>query len=255
MKQIFILLLTLSFFSNLNAQNAIDQHFSQFADDANTTNISVTGKMFEMISSINIESDTDQKEIDEMKDFFGSITSFRLIAGEEVSNAKSQYVYGDEKLASTHEELVRVNDKEGKFALYIDEEDGIVHEVVGLGWGEDNLMVFSLMGALRLDQVGKIVEHIDDSGFSQLSKVKDFNATDVKVFPNPVSSSTFTLETPKDFDGSIATLYDSNGSMVRTYKINQVKQVLDIDGLVEGNYIISVEQGGISVKKKLIILN
>ena len=255
MKQILIILLALPFLTSLNAQSAIDLHFSEFAEASNTTNISVTGKMFELINNINIESDTDQEEIDEMKGFFGSITSFRLIAGEEVSNAKSQYINGDQKLATSHEELVRVDDKEGKFALYIDEEDGIVHEVVGLGWGEEGLMVFSLMGALRLEQVGKVVSQMNDNGFDQLSRIKDINAADVSVYPNPVSSSIFTLETPKELVGSIATLYDSNGSMVKTYKINNTSQTLKIEGLAEGSYVLRVEQDGLSVKKKLIILN
>ena len=255
MKQILTILLALPFLTGLNAQTAIDLHFSEFAEASNTTDISVTGKMFEMINSINIESDTDQEEIDEMKDFFSSITSFRLIAGEEVSDAKSQYINGDEKLASSHEELVRVNDKEGKFALYIDEEEGIVHEVVGLGWGEDNLMVFSLMGTLRLEQVGKVVEQMNSSGFDQLARVKDVNAADVSVYPNPVSSSTFTIETPEELIGSVASLFDSTGSLVKTYKINKATQTLDISGVGEGHYVLRVEQDGLSVKKKLIVLN
>ena len=254
MKQIITLLSVCAFISTGLAQSAIDDHFSQFAEDPNTTNISVTGKMFELISSLNIESDTDQEEIDEMKSFLGSITSFRLIAGEEVNNAQSQFLNGDRNLSSTHEELIRVDDKKGKFCLYIDEEDGVVHEVVGLGWEKDDLMVFSLLGTLRLEQVGHIIEKIDDSGFNQFSKIKDVKAADVKVFPNPVSSSTFTLETPQDFEGSIASLYDANGSMVKTFKINQSKQALDINGVSAGTYIIRVEKDGITIKKKLVIV-
>lgn len=256
MKQILILILTISSFSLLSAQNVIDRHFESLTEQEDATNISITGKMFEMINSMNIEVDSDEEEdIVEMKEFLGSIRSFQLVAAKQMSNARRTFDTGNSTLATEYEELLSVNDKEGNFTLYIDEHKGIVHEVVGIGTDNEQLMVFSLLGEMKLEHVGKVAEHINETGMGHMSKVKDLDIGQVKVYPNPASSNgILNLETSKGFAGGIATLYDVNGASVKTYKINNTTEKLELDNLTPGNYVLKIVQGEVSMKKKVLIV-
>jgi len=256
MKQILILLLTISSFSILGGQNVIDKHFQSLTEQEDATNVSVTGKMFEMINSINVEVDSEEEEdIMEMKEFLGSIRSFQLVAANSMTNTRSYFDKSNKTLSSEYEELLSVNDKEGNFTLYIDEHNGTVHEVVGIGTDNEKLMVFSLLGDMKLEHVGKVAEHINETGMGHMSKVKDLDIGEVKVYPNPASSyGILNLETSEGFAGGVATLYDANGSSIRTYKINNTEEALELDNLTPGNYVLKITQGEVSVKKKVLVV-
>ncbi len=255
MKYILVLVISFVGLSSLSSQNVIDRHFDYLAEAEDATNVSITGKMFEMINSINVEVESDDAEdLQEMQDFLGSIRSFQLVAAKP-DGARKKFDVGNNKLINDYEELITVKDKEGSFMLYVDEQNGTVHEVVGIGTDNEQLMVFSLLGAMKLEHVGKVAEHIQNAGIDQLSKVKDFQVDEVKVYPNPaISGSAFSLETPEAFDGGIATLYDNNGSLVKTYKINNTSERHTIENIPVGNYILKVEKDAVSIKKKMLIV-
>lgn len=254
MKNIILLAVLAFSFISVNGQNAIANHFSQLADDKEATNINITGKMFQMFNSMEIES--DDKDFNEMQEFLGAVTSFQMVVSDSQSNAKSQFKNGNKNLARDYEELLSVDDKEGYFVLYVHDDDGVVREVVGLGHHDDKIMVFSLLGELRMDQIAKIAETINQGEFDQMKKLKDINIEDVRVYPNPVTSQNhLTLETPEIFTGSVAELYNANGEMVKTYKVKSTRDKLDMGGLVSGQYVLSVKQNGLSVKKKVLVID
>ena len=254
MKNILILILATLTIQVATSQDIIEQHFSHLTDRDDVTHINVTGKMFEMINSLDIESDDD--EVQEMKDFVSSIRSFQLITCDNLTNATREFNDGVRKINSDYEELVNVRSDDGNFKLLIDEHDGTVHEVVGIGSSKNDLMVFSLLGELRLDQVGKIVEHIDAGNMIKMSEVKDLSIDKVKVFPNPArSNSNFSLELPDEMTEANVTLYDLKGRQIRTYDAISSKSNLDLDGVAAGSYVLSIEKGGVEVKKKVLVLD
>ena len=255
MKNIILTTIALLFLGTVYGQNVIDRHFSYLADAEDATHINVSGKMFEMMNSISVEVDSDEdEELNEMKDFLGSIRSFELVAAENVS-ARSKFNAGNTSVSSEYEELIRVTDKEGKFYLYIDESNDTVHEVVGVGTDNEKLIVFSLMGDMKLEHVGKVAEHINHGGMGQLDKVKDLDIDEVSVYPNPATTSgQLTLETSDGFVGGIATMYDNNGKLIKTYKITDRTAPLDISDFDSGNYILTIEKHGVTVRKKVLIV-
>lgn len=258
MKQIILTLVSLFCINALTAQNAIDRHFGYLLNEEDATHVNVTGKMFELMNSIdvNVDDQESQEEFDEMKSFLSSIRSFELIASNSSNNPRSSYTSGNKKLQSEYEELLSINDKEGSFIFYIDENNGTVHEVVGIGTDNEKMMVFSLVGDMRLEHIGKIAEQVSNSGLDQLSKVKDLNVDEIKVYPNPASSTgKLNLVTPEGFDGGIATMYNASGAVVETYKIQGQEQSLRISNLEPGNYILAIEQNGVNFKKKVLIID
>ena len=258
MKQTIITLVSLFCINALMAQNVIDRHFNYLLDSEDATHINVTGKMFELMNNINVEADDAeaQEEIDEMQDFLSSIRSFELVASDAAPNSRANFTSGNKKLKSEYEELLSVNDKEGSFFLYIDEVNGTVHEVVGIGTDNEKMIVFSLLGNMKLEHVGKIAEQVSNSGIDQLGKVKDLDIDQIKVYPNPASANgKLTLTTSDGFIGGVATMYSSAGNVVNTYKIKSSEQSLSISNLEPGNYILAVEQDGVNFKKKVLIVN
>jgi len=254
MKYILILVFSLLSFSSLVSQNVIDRHFEYLVETEDATNINVTGKMFELLNNIDVDVESDEQEdIEEMQDFLGSIKSFQLVAAKQVNNARQEFDKGNRKLSGDYEELLSVLDKDGNFMLYIDEHNGTVHEVVGIGTDNEQLMVFSLMGSMKLEHVGKVAEQIHTVGGDHLSKVRDLDIDAVKVYPNPITTS-FNLETPDSFDGGVATLYDSNGAMVKTYKINSVHETYEVDKIPAGNYVLKLVKGEVSIRKKIVVV-
>jgi len=254
----YLLLLTIGFISlsTVTAQNVIDKHFDYLLEVEDATHINVTGKMFEMINSINVEVESEDKEvIEEMQEFLGSIRSFELVAAKPTT-ARRNFDKANTQLRSDYDELLSVKDKEGSFMLYIDEHNGTVHEVVGIGTDNEQLLVFSVLGSMKLEQVGKVAEHIQDAGMDQLSKVKDYNIGEVKVFPNPVSASgSFNLETSAAFVGGVATLYNAQGTVVKTYKITDTSGAYEIDDIPSGNYVLQLVKDEVSIKKKILVVN
>lgn len=255
MKYIIYTAISLFVSTSLLGQNVIDRHFDYLLEQENATNISVTGKMFELINNISVEVDSEEdEELQEMQEFLSSIRSFQLVAAKPTAARKS-FVTGRNTLDKDYEELLSVQDKEGSFFLYIDEHNGTVHEVVGIGTDNDKLMVFSLLGSMKLEQVGKVAAHIQDSGIEQLSKVNDYDIDKVKVYPNPAKSNgNITLESSSAFDGGVASLYDSNGSLVKTYRVNSTSEQYEIGNLSAGNYVLQLVKDEISVKKKIIVV-
>ncbi len=258
MKQILFLLITVCSVTFASAQNVIERHFDYLLEQEDATHINVTGKMFELMNNINIETDDvdSQKEVAEMQDFISSIRSFELLAVESMPAARSRYDRSHDVLSGEYEELLSINDKKGSFFLFIDEHNGTVHEVVGIGTDNESMLVFSLLGDMKLDQVGQIAQTVNNAGMgSQISKVKDLEIGDVKVYPNPASSNgVLNLETSKGFQGGVATLFDASGASVKTYKISSMDQTLQLDNLSPGNYVMKITQGEVSMKKKVLIV-
>ncbi len=255
MKYIVFTAISLFVSSSLLAQNVIDRHFDYLLLQEDVTNVNINGKMFELLNNISVEVDSEEdEELQEMQEFLSSIRSFQLVAAKPTSARKS-FVTGKNSIEKDYEELLSVQDKEGSFFLYIDEHNGTVHEVVGIGTDNDKLMVFSLLGSMKLEQVGKVASHIQDTGIDQLSKVKDFEIDQVKVYPNPAKANgNFTLESSEAFDNGVANLYDSNGSLVKTYRVNSTNEQHDLGDLSEGNYILQLTKNDISIKKKIIVV-
>lgn len=250
-----IILAVVSFLSVQSAfsQSVIDQHFNFLKDQEASTHISVTGKMFEMINQIDIQS--EDEEVKEMKEFVGSIRSFELISVDEVSGYKKDFKQGQSILDKNFDELVTIRDKENIFKLYVDEENGTVYEIAGIGNHDSGMMVFSLLCEMRLDQVGKIVSKINESNLSGFQDLKDISIDEVKVYPNPVkSNSSINIELPEGLEDADVTIMDINGRQVQSSLSGVKGGSLDLNNIEAGNYIILIEKGDVSIRRKVMVV-
>lgn len=252
MKNIFNLILFSFLAMSIQAQDIISDHFGHLENRDNATNIEITGKMFSYATNF---QDTGDEEMDQIAGFVSTVEGFRALAFEKLETSKEEYTRGLDALRGSFDELLVVRSPEGNFSLYVNETNGIVHELVGIGSDNEKFGVFSLLGHMDLKQIGKFAAEIQMEGFDKMEKIKDYNVSEVKVFPNPVSTSeTFTLQTPDELDGADATLIDSNGRTIKDVYIDDNLINIKTNDLSPGIYYLNVSKESVSVKKKLIVV-
>lgn len=252
MKNILSILALLIISQTTWSQNIIDDHFSHIEAREDATSINITGKLFSLAAHI---SDTGDEEADEALDFLSSISLFRLVAVEDINSGAEEYGKAVNIVRDNMDELMVIRSKDGNFSLYIDENDGIVNELVGVGNGDSEFMIFSLLGEMNLKQIGKVAHQIQMEGFEEMKSIEDFDISEVKVYPNPVTSSgNFTVEAPDQFEDGTITLYDEAGAFVKEFTLENNKQRVSNVQLSSGVYYVNVEKDGVSVKKKLIVV-
>ncbi len=253
MKNIILTAISFLVFQVAYSQSVIDQHFNFLKEQEASTHISVSGKMFEMINQIDIQS--DDEEVNEMKAFVGNIKSFELINIDQVAGYKKDFKQGQSILDNSFDELVTIRDKEDIFKLYVDEENGTVYEIAGIGNHDSGMMVFSLLCEMRLDQVGKIVSKINESNLSGFKDLKDISIDEVKVYPNPVkSNSSINIDLPEGLEDADVTIMDINGRQVQSSLSGVNGGSLDLNGVEAGNYIVLIEKGDVSIRRKVMVV-
>lgn len=238
--------------SALFGQNIVEEKFQDLYEAENATVVNVTGKMFGYAKHF---TETGNEDMDELANFASSINEFVLVMMKEIDDPKAAYKNGLSYIDEDFEELVKIRSEEGNFALYIDESNDIVHEIVGIGTPENGFLVFSLTGNMDLEQIGKMASQIQMDGFNKMETIETYDVTAVKVYPNPIrGNGDFTLELPDELEGAKVTLVNDKGALVKTYSTRSGTQNLQADGLVPGMYFVNVEKEGVSVKKKIVVV-
>lgn len=251
-----ILLFTLATFISFSSfgQNIIDRHYSDLQDRENITSVFVSGKMFSYASYIEVE---DDEELDKIKDFVTKIQSFNLIVAHDLENPIGEFKKGLKVLNRDYEELIQVRDKEGRFSVYVDETNGVVHELVGIATDNEKFVVGTLMGEMDLDKISEMIGKINTEGNDNpvFERFKDTGISEWKAYPNPVNTSgTLNLELPDNMIGGKATLFDNNGAQVKNQIINTNFETVDLEGLSPGQYIIQLDNETTTMKKKIVII-
>jgi len=151
----------------------------------------------------------------------------------------------------------------GDYGTLMHTEDG------GLTWVlEDGITNNSLDALIFTDQNsgwvcgwnGTILNYHPDSTVSVSETEfgdKTFSRQNLHIFPNPCNSSAEVRLSPGSFD--LIRIYNMNGSLIRSIRINQLKNsgdqdiILNIQGIPPGVYLIEAIDGKKSVAEKIII--
>lgn len=249
--------LILSF--QLSAQNAVEKYFSNHLDNQEATVVQVNGKMFQY-AAVLVPDETDELDEDmpvkNVKEMLANITSFVLVKVDKLENSKKEYRSGIKKLeASNYEELVRVTDKENNLSIFIDETNDVISEIVGVISTEDEFVVAALTGTIRLDQVQDIISNMQSEDMNSILKTADIEFEEMKVYPNPASAnSDFVVQVPKKMMGGTITIYDMNGAKVSAHNANDKEVRLQTTSMTPGQYIVEIQNAGVSLKKKMILV-
>ncbi len=247
---ISIIALAFVSFSLTAQQNALDKYFTNYQSDEDFTKVTVSGKMFELIGFM----ETDDEDIKEVQEFTSGVESLRMLFGHEITKGFNKYDQAINKVKNDYEELMSIDDKEGKVTFYIDEKDGIVSEFVVVGAADNALCLISMVGQIDLKKLGDISKKIQADGFDYIGKMSENGANKVKVYPNPlVSGGTVNVEIPQELEGADIQILNISGQEVRNLRAKGTTESISLNGLKSGNYIINITKDGVSIKKKITI--
>ncbi len=152
--------------------NAIAKFFSKYQDDETFSQVTISSKMFSLLTDMDIDDPEDKEVIDAISKLKG----LRILAKD---NARDGRVLYKEAMAllpvKDYEELmsVRDDDKDMKFFIRSGSSAGKIAELVMVMGGNDDFMVLSLFGEIDLKQIGKIGSKMDIDGLENLHRLDD----------------------------------------------------------------------------------
>lgn len=240
------------------AQNFVSDNYQNYLDAENSTVVQVHGVTFQLAADFLEEADNENT--DEIRETLRTIKSFQLVAMPDLANPQSEYSGGLSKLNDNFDELVNVKDQESRFSVHIDEEDGIVYELVGLGSESDEgkFLAFSLTGEIPLEMIGEIMNKVESKGGKDLMNIlddKEIEISSINVYPNPTSANNrLTVEIPDNLIGGEGLFVDLNGKVITKFEIQNQVQELKTDGLSPGYYVVSLSKDGTTVKRKVNVI-
>ncbi len=248
-KSIFLIIFCLSA-GLISAQNFIDKHYSHLEEMEASTVIHVAKMSFQIASTVIPDREEDERKI---KNLVSSIESFDLVQVPDMPKAKEVYNNALRKLESQFEELMNIKEDGKLFSLHINENGGIIYELVGLGHETEEFTVFSVVGEIALEDIGQILSKIRNNDAAVLDKVRNLDPSDLSVYPNPVNvDADITIEVPDSMVGADASLLDMNGTVIQRFKVNATSQSLNVKSIQPGYFIVNVEKDGVTMKKKIL---
>lgn len=171
MRHIILLVITSLIALSANAQQqAINSFFEKYSDNSAFTQINISPKMFEMFSQM----DTDVEMDAETKEMIKSLKGLKILTTEDEPRKYYNEFMAKVKTTS-YEELMTIRDGDSDVKFLVKDSDGgnIVNELLLLVGGEDNFVLMSFNGKIRLDKIGKLAKNINISGSEHLDKLGD----------------------------------------------------------------------------------
>lgn len=259
MKYLFLLAALCLSLNVSTSQNVIDRYYQSYVEQDNITEVFVSGQLFKYAAHFIDDSDFEELEeagVEDAKAFITSVESFQLIKVPDLMDAVSVYKSGLSKIKNSHEELIIMRHEDSQFSLHVDEDNGVVSELVGMGTDDGEFVVFSLLGNMDLDQLGKLISKVQMGNFTENNVVSEIqlDIDDMKVYPNPASTEgILNIEVPQSMLGGNARLYDMNGNVIQQFVIESQQQKLEVEGLTPGYYVVELQKDAVSMKKKVLV--
>ncbi len=152
------------------AQDAISKFFTKYQSDESFSQVTVSSKMFNLFTNMEVESKEDQ----EVLNAISKLKGLRILAKENTSDARALYKEAFALIPTKEfEELMSVRDKDKDMKFYIKESGGKISELVMIMGGTDDFMVMSLFGEIDLKQVSKIGKKMNVDGLQKLEKMNE----------------------------------------------------------------------------------
>ncbi|ANI90028.1 hypothetical protein A9P82_12495 [Arachidicoccus ginsenosidimutans] len=146
--------------------DAIGKFFNQYVNDDNFTVVSISPKMFKMLSKVNWDDVSP-----DVKQTVSQITSLRLLETEK--NAQQIYRDAARKLnLASYEELMTVRDGGDNVKFLVKENNNIISELLMLVGSDDDFVLMSITGNIDLDKMAKLGQTLNIQDMDKLKNVR-----------------------------------------------------------------------------------
>lgn len=234
------------------SQSFIDQNFASEINDDSYTRVTVGSKAFSLLNSFT--TNMKDEEAKKMGEIISKVKSFDLIASEKVGNAASLYTMAMTK-ARNFEELVKVKSKDANVSIRIKEKNNIISQIIGIVASDSTFVIFDLQGDLNVEEVGAMTSKLSESNINKVFKGNNLDLTDVKTYPNPVSAGNkVNVDLPKNMEKGKMTILSIEGKKMKEINLDGPTTEIDTNNLPKGTYSLVIENNGVSVTRKLVVV-
>ncbi len=162
--------LALIFFipSLIFAQESSLKQLADFNDaDSNRAQVTVSGKFFEMMAKMEIDSIFDEQ----VKNLAASI--YGMEGYMDFSPATAEKVIDKLGKDKDFEEYAQVSKQDGHFVFYVNEDDGIVSEVIMVAHADTKAYMASVYGKMDVRDIGKMYRLVSMEGFKYINETEE----------------------------------------------------------------------------------
>jgi len=229
--------------------DAISTYFSDYLNNENITTISVSGKAFELMQDVDLEGD----EAKDFKRMASQVSSFRMIVDDSELSTKKTVKEAFDKVSSSFEELIRVNEKENIVHVLVNEANGTVFEVLCIVGTKEDFILASLTGNMNLSDVGKLTQSLSAVGKDMFSETT-VNPSEINIYPSPIKQGqSLTVDLPEDMIGGSMEVFSAGGSQVQSSNVANRTERINTRDLQTGIYIIKSVKGDLEISKKFVV--
>lgn len=229
--------------------DAIATYFSNYLSNEDVTKISVSGKAFELMQNIDMEGE----EGEDFKRMASQVSSFRMIVDETGKPSKNAAKEAFEKVSDSFEELIQVNEKENTVHVLVNESNGTVYEVLCIVGTNEEFVLASLTGNMKLSDVGQLTKSLSAVGKDVFAETA-LDPSEIKIYPSPVKKGqSLSVDLPEAMIGGSISIFSASGSQVKSFNVgNETERFSTLD-LDPGVYILKTIKGDLEISKKFIV--
>lgn len=163
----WLLLLLLFLGTGVFAQDdAIGKFFGKYIDDSRFTVVSVSPKMFRLLSKVNWDTIPS-----DLKQTVSKLQSLRILSTE--SSPQQFYKEALTRIdMKEYEELITVRNKNENVRFVVKESGGLIHELLMISVDDDGFTLMSFVGDIDLDKMSRLSSSMGIKGMDNLKNVK-----------------------------------------------------------------------------------
>jgi hypothetical protein len=146
--------------------DAIGKFFGKYVDDDRFTVVSISPKMFKLMSKVNWDTVSS-----DLKQTVSKLQSLRILTTS--STPMAFYKEALEKIdRKEYEELITVRSKQDNVHFMVKQSGNTIHELLMISVGDDGFTLVSFVGDIDLDKLARLSSDMGIKGMENLKDVK-----------------------------------------------------------------------------------
>lgn len=165
------ILFSLTVFEATAQLSGVDLLFSDLQRDQRFTQVTISGKMFELMTSIEPETNEERAMLEAISDLSG----LKILACGACENREALYNESIATLENSserdYEVLLEISNEREQETFFVHDSDGEVRELVLIGYADNEFFMLSLTGIINLDQIANIGRAMEVDGLDRLENL------------------------------------------------------------------------------------
>lgn len=231
--------------------NAMDKYFTKYSANDDYTHITIAGKMFELMTHIDVENEEEQ----EIQDALSGIHGIEIAMIDSLASSKAELKSALSLVGRNFESLMSIDDKNAKVEFIIQEYDGVVKEMLIIGAIDGGFGIVDIWGDLDLKSISNLTQKMEVMGMEHFDGEKAEASRHINFYPNPMMVGTDgNMRVPEELMGTTLKVTDLNGRTLSETKINAYESKVPLGDLPMGSYIVSIWDGKNRIFNEKVVL-